>query len=384
MIRYIALLTVTLLLTGSCSGSSDSGTAQVGMSAPTVTQVPAISTPTVMDQPTPKSSPEKKSTTSDAAPQISCVLSKEENQITCVSTNIKEGSQMKWTSTASYAYGGGSKWKFTIDQPVGSIEQVFLDICEGSTCQTFETSIDTSELVVVLIPTTTATKVVAPTATPMPSAPTPASVGTQKDTILEIPATPTGSTPKETLSAPPVLSLPFTIDQEPPGMMPMGETILHPVTINNPNGHPGIDFQWPYRAEIVSATNGEVLEIRTSAMASKQQGSILYYVAVMSGDFVVTYDILDIYLFNPDLVVGSKIETGQVMGYPNPAGEGEWNSIHWAFGKWFPGSEEPNPEGIVEKFRIDYMCAVPYFSEAERVRLFRLWDAAQYPNAGGF
>ena len=107
-----------------------------------------VAEPTPTNQPTPKSSPVKKSSPLDLDPKISCVLNKEENQITCVATNIREGSQLKWTSTASDAHSGGSKWQFTIyKQPVGDVEQVFLDICQGSTCQTFETSIDTSELV---------------------------------------------------------------------------------------------------------------------------------------------------------------------------------------------------------------------------------------------
>ena len=73
------------------------------------------------------------------------------------------------------------------------------------------------------------------------------------------------------------------------------------------------------------------------------------------------------------------------MGYaPYVDTSDGWASTHWAFGKWTPGSEKPNPEGVVEKFRINYLCPVPYFSEAERLRLFRLWDAAIYPDAGEF
>ena len=46
MIRYIALLTATLLLTVSCSGGSDTETAQVATSVPTATVAPPIPTPT--------------------------------------------------------------------------------------------------------------------------------------------------------------------------------------------------------------------------------------------------------------------------------------------------------------------------------------------------
>ena len=204
---------------------------------------------------------------------------------------------------------------------------------------------------------------------------------TQEPTTPEPTATPTDPDPPKTQSATPVLNLPFTTDHEPIGMMPMGETILHPATPRNPNGHPGIDFQWPSRGELIAATNGEVAEIRTS----KPHGSLMYSVLVISGDFVVVYDVVDIYSVNPDLDVGSEVVSGQVMGYAVSVGSGDgWTSTHWSFGKWSPGSEKPNPEGVVEKFRVDYRCPVPYFSETERLRLFRLWEAAKYPDAGGF
>lgn len=311
-------------------------------------------TPTAIVEKIVAESTAKESTTLDSGPKINCVLNKEENQITCMSTNIKEGSQLKWTSTAADAHGGGSTWQFTIyEQPVGSVAQVFLDICQGSTCQTFETSIDTLEL---------------------------GSMDMHKDTVFEAAATPTGPTPKKTLSAPPVLNLPFTTDHEPQGMMPMGETILHPATPDNPGGHPGIDFQWHYQTELIAATNGEVIDIRTL----QPRVSLLYHVFVMSGDFVVTYDVVDLYSFNPDLDVGSKILSGQVMGYVEMGGDDGHTSTHWSFGTWRPGTGIPNPEGVVEKFIVDYICPVPYFSETERLRLFRLWDSAIYPDAGEF
>ena len=109
MIRYIALLTATLLLTVSCSGSSEPETAQVPASAATATIAQNTPTPEPLD----------------LDPKISCVLNKEENQISCVSTNIQEGSQLKWTSTASYAHNGGSKWQFTINkQPVYTKQKI--------------------------------------------------------------------------------------------------------------------------------------------------------------------------------------------------------------------------------------------------------------------
>ena len=105
----------------------------------------------------------------------------------------------------------------------------------------------------------------------------------------------------------------------------------------------------------------------------------------LSGDFVVAYDVVDIYSVNPDLGVGSEVMSGQVMGYAGSVGSGDgWTSTHWSFGTWTPGTGKPNPEGVVEKFMVGYLCPVPYFSETERLRLFRLWDSAIYPDAGEF
>ena len=96
---------------------------------PTAIVKKTVAEPTATNEPRPKSSPIKKSTRLDLGTTISCVFNKEENQITCVSTNIEEESQLKWTSTASDAHSGGSKWQFTINkQPVGDVERVFLDM----------------------------------------------------------------------------------------------------------------------------------------------------------------------------------------------------------------------------------------------------------------
>jgi|GEM_PF-2036964 len=222
-----------------------------------------------------------------------------------------------------------------------------------------------------------------PTPTVVPAAPAAAPAATatsskSEDSLEVTEALPTAK-PIQDLDF--QMSLPFKTGQEPLGMMPMGETILHPATPDIPNGHPGIDFQWLSRTELIAAANGEVAEIRISY----PHGSLLYSVLVISGDFVVAYDVVDIYSVNPDLSVGNKVVSGQVMGYAPYVDSNEGRvSTHWAFGKWTPGSDKPNPEGVVEKIRVNYLCPVPYISEAERARLFRVWDAAKYPNAGEF
>ena len=76
------------------------------------------------------------------------------------------------------------------------------------------------------------------------------------------------------------LQLPFTINHEPEGMMPMGETINHPP----PMGHPRIDFQWPSKeAEIIVALNGIVGDI--IAEISPVDGNTVYIITIVTGDF---------------------------------------------------------------------------------------------------
>lgn len=118
---------------------------------PTVTPDPSTITTDVPTNAIPiaqkDSSPEQKSTASDLDPAILCVLIEEEAQIKCESMNVEEGSQYRWTSTATDQDMGGNKWQFTINQePIGDKEQVFLEICQGSNCQTLETSVDTSAI----------------------------------------------------------------------------------------------------------------------------------------------------------------------------------------------------------------------------------------------
>ncbi|MDP6782102.1 MAG: hypothetical protein QGG56_00820, partial [Dehalococcoidia bacterium] len=82
------------------------------------------------------------------------------------------------------------------------------------------------------------------------------------------------------------LKLPFTINHEPEGMMPMGETINHPPPI----GHPGIDFQWSSKeAEIIVALDGVVGDIIVEI--SPVDGDTVYIITVVTGDFGVIYEL---------------------------------------------------------------------------------------------
>ena len=277
--------------------------------------------------------------------KATCLLDAQHLKVSCEAQQTSTKSKIEWISKDSGKTGEGTSFNFTI-YDIKPQTSVILKECINEDCKEIEILIDTSSLV--------------------------------EDTHA---SALTNMTSKKTPSAPPVLNLPFRTDSEPVGMMPMGETILHPSTPDNPGGHPGIDFQWTFRAEVIAATNGKVAEIRIS----EPHGSLLYSILVISGDFVIVYDVTDIYSFNPNLDIDSEIVSGQVIGYAEYVGSGDgWTSMHWAFGKWMPGSTRPNPEGVIEKYRVDYQCPVPYFSDTELQRLFRLWEAAIYPDGGGF
>ncbi len=229
-------------------------------------------------------------------------------------------------------------------------------------------------------PTPTPTPVSTPPLTPVPLTPSPSPLPT-------LTPTPTPAQKPSPVHEPQsILMLPFTKEYEPKGMMPMGETVQHPREA--PWGHPGIDFQWPYKAPLVSALGGEVVQILASE--SKLPGVIEYSVSVITNDFIVNYDVTELYTelykVNPALDVGSIIATGQLIGYATPVGSGdEWHMTHWEFGTYTKADvPKRNPEGQVEWYRTDRLCPVPYFTEPERRRLSRIWGVASYNERNQF
>ena len=79
---------------------------------------------------------------------VDCTLDAEQLNISCQAIGYRTGSQLTWTSTASWANSGGDQWQFTIDEElIAPITQVSLEECHGSICQIVRTSIDTSALV---------------------------------------------------------------------------------------------------------------------------------------------------------------------------------------------------------------------------------------------
>lgn len=291
---------------------------------------------------------------------VACTLDAKQLRISCKAIGFKIGSQLTWTSTASWAYSGGSQWQFTIhEELIATTAQVSLEECNGSSCQTVKTSIDTS----ILVSEDTSPQTFSPTPTKMPS---------------HIPTEPSAntSTPAPNLEPRPTLILPFMIEHEPTGMMPMGETIQH--AREAPWGHPGIDFQWLYKAPIVIALGGEVVQIITKD--SKRHELTEYSVLVITGEFIVNYEVIELYSANPALEVGTPVAAGQMIGYSTPIGVGDgMHMTHWSFGTHTKNDDlNPNPEGIVMLYHTKYLCPVPYFSDSERQRLSQIWEGASY------
>jgi hypothetical protein len=176
------------------------------------------------------------------------------------------------------------------------------------------------------------------------------------------------------------LRLPFRIDHEPEGIMPMGETINHPP----PMGHPGIDFQWPYKeTEIIVALDGVIGDI--VAEVSPYDGDTVYITTVVTGGFGVIYETVDLPKFIPNLQVGDEVVYGMILGYPQAVESGTWRMMHWAFGKVFENEgRRANPEGIIENYHFDYLCPLEYLTESERLRLEQIWDYAHYGHKDEF
>ena len=292
---------------------------------------------------------------------MDCTLNAVQLKISCQAIAYQPESWLNWTSTASWAYGEGSQWQFIIDaELIAPTTQVSLEECKSSICTTTTTSIDTSALVPgeTTYPTASAALI-----RPPANDPTATTASTSASMAAPVPEP----------SA--LLVLPFTMEHEPTGMMPMGETAIH--AREAPWGHPGIDFQWFYKAPLVIALGGEVVQIVEIVV-----GDIAAYsVGVITNEFIVNYEVIEPYSVNPSLDVGSQVVAGQVIGYAIPVGPGDDRTYmtHWTFGLHRKNDDfSSSPEGNVMLYHTEYLCPVPYFTESERQRLSSIWEIAAY------
>ena len=106
LIRTILIAVVAMLLLVAC-GEDSQPPVDIAATAPVPTAVP-----TWTPEPTATAMPIAATGPSD--PTITCALDAAQLEIACKAHGYQEGSQLKWTSTASWAYGGGAQWRFLI------------------------------------------------------------------------------------------------------------------------------------------------------------------------------------------------------------------------------------------------------------------------------
>lgn len=149
-----------------------------------------------------------------------------------------------------------------------------------------------------------------------------------------------------------IISLPFSEINKPYALMPMGETINHPDP-PNPGGHPGIDFMWDQKTDIIACTNGTVNKIELTESHNK------WDVFINTNDFYVGYTTLE--NVDENIRIGTQVYAGQKIGESGlfDHGDGTFHyMIHWEV-------------GIIEGHR--RVCPMAYFDETSRQRIVDIW-----------
>ncbi len=155
-----------------------------------------------------------------------------------------------------------------------------------------------------------------------------------------------------------LLSLPFSKNDPPDVLIPMGETLEHPKP-DNPKGHPGIDFLWQGEtggrlSKIYSSLDGEITAVFPS------EGK--WDVSVRTGGWLVQYG----HLVNleENIKEGNSLKVGDLIG--------ESVNMHWAFGGY----------QYFEKRYPDYKCPLKYFSEENQKLLLSIPIMDNHKEAG--
>ncbi|MBS1263375.1 MAG: hypothetical protein MAG715_00553 [Methanonatronarchaeales archaeon] len=167
-----------------------------------------------------------------------------------------------------------------------------------------------------------------------------------------------------------VLTLPFAPEDDPHGLLPMGETESH-----DGEPHVGIDFFWDHEVDIVAPAPGEVIyvEQRTEGHAGT------WDVFVRTGEYTVGYT--EMGKVNPGLEVGDRVERGELLGtsWEATPEDDHW-MIHWEFGyaregwrDYTTGGRVPHPERL---------CPMSFFTDGSRSRIQAVWDNVTWVRDG--
>lgn len=149
-----------------------------------------------------------------------------------------------------------------------------------------------------------------------------------------------------------VISLPYESSQ-PAEIVPMGETIYHPQP-QNPDGHPGIDFQWDLSKpiDIIACSDGEVLSAEKTNYHNK------WDVIVKSGGYTIVYAELE--TIESNIVAGAKVVKGQRIGEPGKF-DGDHYNMHWEL-----------------RLGTNRLCPMSYFDSESKVRIEKDWENTRW------
>lgn len=151
-----------------------------------------------------------------------------------------------------------------------------------------------------------------------------------------------------------IISLPYAPSQPTSSIVPMGETLYHPKP-QNPEGHPGIDFQWNLGKpiDIIACIDGEVI----SAMKTPNHNK--WDVTVKTGNYAIAYHELE--TIDSKITQGAKVVLGQRIGEPGKFNGNHYN-MHWELRL---GSRR--------------ICPLSYFNLESKARIEKEWADTNEP-----
>ncbi len=168
----------------------------------------------------------------------------------------------------------------------------------------------------------------------------------------------------------PVLSLPFTPQDKPNGLIPMGETIFHADAVD---GHPGIDFQWNTNKEIkiIASMDASIVDIR----GTESNGTTMIVTKTSDGWGI---DYCGLEAANPNLKIGDSIKVGDFIGWPNDEGIQKkgvhYKSTHWQFGYYDVTQRDIHQAGTEPR-----LCPMIYFDNASKILIEEIWANTDSP-----
>lgn len=164
-----------------------------------------------------------------------------------------------------------------------------------------------------------------------------------------------------------IIGLPFSHENLPYDILPMGETLNHPKP-QNPQGHPGIDFIWNKKVPIISSSDGVITKIQ------KHFDGRTWDVEIKSGSYALRYTELGGY--NNKLTTGKTISKGDFIGYPQQPFENSKDRntnffmIHWEFDYYSSFS--------------DRLCPLTYFDSDSLKLINEIWENSLYKEKNQF